>query len=307
MKRVTDVNVIRACIFGHAVGDALGVPVEFSYREALDKAPVTGMRAYGTYNMPAGTWSDDTSMTLCALHSLGKTEFSWDDVMRNFVRWRYYNEFTPAGDTFDVGNTSDTAIMNYSLGFDYDICGRRGERDNGNGSLMRIIPFALYDGYNAEFIETASALTHAHKRSKIACVIYSFVLRGLIEKKDKTAVYDAIEKARAIYKDDAEWSHYSRLDTIADVDRTDIKSSGYVVNTLEAALWSFLTTDSYSDCVLRAVNLGRDTDTVAAVAGGLAGAYYGYDAIPQEWVDTLKNKALIDRLCENAAIAFNII
>lgn len=299
-------DAVKACVLGLAVADALGVPVEFRPRSKLEADPVTGMRAYGTHNMPAGTWSDDTSMTLCALDALAREKFSWECVMENFGRWRYNDEFTATGRLFDIGGTCSTAIHNYAVRhMGIRECGETGANSNGNGSLMRIIPFALYGSCHREnlreLIETGSALTHAHLRSKIACYIYSEILLGLIATGSKESVGTGIGNAKRIYGDTAEWPKYEPLFSLKGRNADSIKSGGYVVDTLEAALWCFETTDSYAGCVLKAVNLGSDTDTVAAVAGGLAGAFYGLDGIPREWKDTLLRRDYIEDMCEKAA------
>ncbi len=299
----------KAVMVGHAIGDALGVPVEFTRREVLDETPVTDMLGYGTYSVPEGAWSDDTSMSLCALESLAKGKIDYDDVMTNFGRWYYRNEFTATGKLFDVGNTCSRAIFNYFIGkVPYNRCGIGNDTSNGNGSLMRIHPFVLYtankgsvDG-NIEVIHTASALTHAHKRSKIGCGIYAFILWELLKNPVRDGIYAGLRKARKYYEGEEELGYYDRLfsESFISTERKDISSSGYVVDSLEAAVWCLLNTDSYKDCVLKAVNLGGDTDTVAAIAGGLAGALYGYGNIPQEWKDTLIRRDMIESLCEKA-------
>lgn len=312
-----DINTIKACIFGHAVADALGVPVEFLTREELRRKPVTDMQGFGTYNVPAGSWSDDTSMTLCALESLTSGKLDLDDIMKNFGKWYYNNEFNPTGITFDVGNTCSCAIDRYfGCGCDAKTCGLADENSNGNGSLMRIIPFVLFaiakgdsENYD-EFLKTiseASALTHAHQRSKIACEIYATVLKFLIENPSKNSVENGID----FYRKQNE-NHSTELEYFKKIDKNilgklsvdEIKSTGYVVDTLEAALWCLLKTDSYKECVLKAVNLGSDTDTVAAVAGGLAGALYGYDAIPKEWLEKLQRREYIEDMCQRAVQAW---
>lgn len=293
---------IKAIILGHAVGDALGVPVEFASREELDSAPVEDMEGFGTYPLPAGCWSDDTTMTLCALESISHGTLDYDDIMRNFGRWYYKDEFTPTGEMFDVGNTCSFAIDNYfAKHIPADKCGLSSPQANGNGSLMRIIPFSLL-GYvlpnmRKTLSENGSALTHAHMRSKIACVIYSEILAKLIEKPSKESVISGIEEALSLYSDEPEAKFYENLAKVGERDRDTIKSTGYVVDTLEAALWCLFNTDSYKDCVLAAVNLGDDTDTVAAIAGGLAGALYGLDNIPKKWLNTLKKRVYIESLC----------
>lgn len=312
----------KAVTVGHAVGDALGVPVEFRTREYLDENPVNDMLGYGTHPVPQGAWSDDTSMSLCALESLSKGIIDYDDIMLNFGKWYYYNKFTATDETFDMGSTCSEAIHRYfKESQPYDKCGLSDEYSNGNGSLMRIHPFTLYlinlnkgkmliDHF--KIISEASALTHAHPRSKVACFIYSCILWELTERPDKASVDNALQNVKLFFahyglspegyaEEYNELKTFQRLfDGIEKLDRASIKSDGYVVNTLEAAIWCLLTTDTYKDCVLKAVNLGDDTDTTAAVAGGLAGALYGYDAIPEEWRNTLLRREYVEDLCEKA-------
>lgn len=305
---------IKAVMLGHAVGDALGVPVEFCERDELDANPVTDLLGYGTYPYPEGCWSDDTSTSLAALDSLASGKLDLDDIMVKFGAWYYYDEYTPTGEMFDVGNTCSYAIDNY---FAYhksvEECGLTGERSNGNGSLMRIHPFVLY-AYAKQMsidewldvIVKASALTHAHDRSKIGCLIYAFVLMSLMQDKGKDGIEGGLKKAKHYLNACAEITPYERIfrSEFAELPRDEIKSGGYVVDTLEAALWCLLTTSNYRDCVLKAVNLGDDTDTIAAIAGGLAGALYGYDAIHTEWLDTLKRRDYIEEMCERASEAW---
>ena len=305
---------IKAVMLGHAVGDALGVPVEFCERDELAAKSVTDMVGYGTYPYPEGCWSDDTSMSLAALDSLASGKLDFDDIMVKFGEWYYDDEYTPTGEMFDVGNTCSYAIDNY---FAYhkpiEECGLTGERSNGNGSLMRIHPFVLY-AYAKQMsidewlgvIVKASALTHAHDRSKIGCLIYTFVLMNLLKDKGKDGIQEGLKKAKHYLNACAEFTTYERIfkNDFAALPRDEIKSSGYVVDTLEAALWCLLTTANYRDCVLKAVNLGDDTDTIAAIAGGLAGALYGYDAIPSEWLEALKRRDYIEGMCERACAAW---
>ena len=312
MNKIKD--KIKAVMLGHAIGDALGVPVEFCERNELVEKPVTDMVGYGTYPYPEGCWSDDTSMSLAALDSLASGKLDFDDIMVKFGEWYYDDEYTPTGEMFDVGNTCSYAIDNY---FAYhkpiEECGLTGEHSNGNGSLMRIHPFVLYAYANQMSVDEwlgvivkASALTHSHDRSKIGCLIYTFVLMSLLKDKGKDGIKDALKKAEHYFSACAEFIPYERIfkSDFAELPRDEIKSSGYVVDTLEAAIWCLLTTENYRDCVLKAVNLGDDTDTVAAVAGGLAGALYGYDAIPKEWLDTLKRRGYIEEMCERSCAAW---
>ncbi|MBQ8689809.1 MAG: ADP-ribosylglycohydrolase family protein [Clostridia bacterium] len=308
------VEKVKSVIFGHAVADALGVPVEFASRGELDNAPVTDMEGFGTYPYPEGCWSDDTSMALAALDSLASNKIDYEDIMIKFGAWYFNDQYTPTGEMFDAGNTCVSAIQNY-FGRHMPAlnCGLSDERSNGNGSLMRIHPFVLFAfakqmpfEQTVELVHSASALTHAHERSKIGCGIYACILMHLLNKADKSVVRKALQQAEAYYADHSEIKHYSNLfrQDFDKTERSQIKSDGYVVDTLEAAIWCLLTTDNYKDCVLKAVNLGDDTDTVAAVAGGLAGALYGYNEIPKGWLLVLKRREYIGRLCERAVFAW---
>ena len=304
---------IKAVVIGHAVADALGVPVEFRSRESLDPAPVTDMMGYGTYPYPAGTWSDDTSMALAALDSLATGKVDFDEVMKNFAKWFYEDDYTPTGKLFDVGGTCARAIERYSEGVAPTMCGLAEASANGNGALMRIHPFVLYayrKGMRTKewerLIFDASALTHRHRRSLIGSGIYTFVLLELLATPEEESVYKGLEKARARYEKEPEAVYYQRIfrDDFAKLPREQIKSSGYVVDTLEAALWCLLTTDSYRECVLKAANLGEDTDTVAAIAGGLAGALYGFSGIDGAWRQTLLRLDYIEQMCDRAYLSW---
>ena len=301
-------------VLGHTVGDALGVPAEFTSRKQLSTAPITDMVGFGTYNLPAGTWSDDSSMAFCTLDSLAKGKVDFDDVMHNFALWVEKQQYTPHGEVFDIGRTCLCAIINHHVhNFHYTECGEKSPYSNGNGSLMRIYPFVLYLATldeKMEIIHTASALTHAHERSKIACGIYAFAMWELLKSANpsvddvKTGLANALD-----YYSNLGWeelSSYTNAFAIAEVlpsenaiDVDNVKSSGYVVDTLEATLFCLLTTQNYCDCVLKAVNLGEDTDTIAAIAGSLAGLLYGVHTIPETWKNALVKKDWIDKLTKD--------
>lgn len=308
-------NKVLSGIMGLCVADALGVPVEFSNRESLRRNPVTDMRGYGTYNMPPGTWSDDTSMTLCLVDSL-INGLDYGDIMSKFLSWADEAKYTPYDEVFDMGIATRKALMRFAQGGEPLKCGGRSEHDNGNGSLMRILPLAffLYSIYGSnvsespkamDIIHNVSSLTHAHKRSQIACGIYISVACMLIDGADLTAsiehgIYNAFEYYKEHDEFTSELTHYERIINVkefSDNSEDYIRSSGYVVDTLEAAIWCLLNTNNYKDCVLKAVNLGEDTDTVAAVAGGLADLYYGYDSIPEQWLSVIAKKDHIEDLC----------
>ena len=301
---------IEAIVFGHAIADALGVPVEFESREELKKAPVKGMLGYGTHYVPAGTWSDDTSMALATLDSLSGG-VNYDDMMEKFCEWKSKAAYTATDEVFDMGISTNTALSRYQNGIPALQCGCDGENDNGNGVLMRIYPVVLYwyyrQSYNQdryqliEFVYDASKLTHSHFRSQMGCGIYAYILASLLDNPSKEGIYNGLKDAWNHFSSyHAEVKHYERLfDTDFDkISEDEIKSTGYVVATLEAAIWCVLNTNSYSECVLKAVNLGSDTDTVAAIAGSLAGAIYGLEDVPMEWRSTLLKTEYIRSLCK---------
>lgn len=308
-------QIIRSAMLGHAIADAMGVPVEFSDRSQRRRDPVTGYRGYGAHDVPAGTWSDDTSMALATLDSLAHG-LDYTDMMERFCDWKLHAAYTATGVVFDMGITTSKALAQYKNGLPALSCGQNGEYDNGNGSLMRIIPAALYCQYAAAdlpldeqlaIIHDVSALTHRHPRSQMGCGIYALILMELCDGRGIAGIQAGIDRAKRYYEANPAFSgeldSYARIlscASITDFAKTpedEIRSGGYVVDTLEAALWCVLNTDNYRDCVLKAVNLGDDTDTVAAVAGGLAGCLYGMEGIPDGWLAGLRKAEDIEALC----------
>lgn len=310
-------NLYLNGMMGLVVGDALGVPVEFTSRKELKENTVEEMRGYGTYPVPKGTWSDDSSMALATLAAL-KDGINLRRIMDNFVAWEQRNEFTPAGEVFDEGNTCSTAIYNYTVSGDVSTCGLTGEDSNGNGSLMRILPMCIYlkylqdesgldDDKALDILHKVSALTHAHMRSKMACGIYYFCVKAVANTKDslsqclQTGIDEAFWHYEKIKESRDELIHFNRIrnvDELRKIPEEQINSGGYVIDSMEASLWCLLNTNSYRECILQAVNLGRDTDTTAAIAGGLAGLYYGYEEIPEEWKKDIIRREWIEEMCK---------
>ena len=294
---------VKDGIIGLVVGDALGVPVEFYRIEDLEKNPVTGMKSYGTYNKPAGTWSDDTSLTIATMASIiNKKCIDYSDIMEEFIEWRKNNKYSQE-ETFDIGITTRNALDSYTPGIN-PLCGMGGEGDNGNGSLMRILPLAFIGNIDYETIENISSLTHRHERSRIACVLYVEIARSMISNSNLTInehVKNASAKIIEYYKDSEELSNFKRI--FDDDYSKGVSGKGYVISTFEAVIYCLENTNNYKDAVLKAVNLGDDTDTVAAICGGLAGIYYGFDEIPIEWISEIRQIETIIDLCEKYEVA----
>lgn len=309
---------IRGSILGLAVGDALGVPVEFTSRAERKARPVTGLEGYGAHCVPSGTWSDDTSLTLALMDSLRKG-YNTGDMMCKFLAWWEQGEYTATGEVFDIGRTTELALRRFRSGTPAERCGGTEERDNGNGALMRILPQVLYElcastdmeeGEHLQRIYEVAALTHGHKRSQLACGIYYFIMKKLLSGAEtlERRVAGGLREAREFYKGKREWSlelrHFERifaLESFARLSEQEIRSGGYVIDTLEAAVWCLLQTSNYKGCVLTAVNLGDDTDTVAAVAGSMAGLWYGENEIPGEWLAGMIRCGWLKQFCRDFA------
>ena len=311
-------NIWLNGIMGVVAGDALGCPIQFESREEVARHPVTGMRGYGTFNLPEGSWTDDSSLTIALLESIRRTgKIDLDDIMDNFMKWLYDGEFTPYGQSYDIGRGTMQAIDRYKKNRKAKKCGGDEEWNNGNGSLMRIMPACIYcnvmetsgmysDRDAIDVIHSVGSLTHAHIRANIACGLYFFMTKWILigEGSLRKRMQEGLTQGFAFYEsylaDKENLHYYDRLRDLTafkDLSTDKIKSTGYVVDALEAAVWSLITTDNFEQALLKAVNLGDDTDTVGAIAGGLAGLYYGYDAIPESWLATIKRREWIEEMC----------
>ena len=300
-------NIYKDVLFGVAIGDALGVPVEFKSRDVILQNPVSDMIGYGTYDLPAGTFSDDSSLTFCLAEALTK-EFSLDTIGNNFVAWLNKNFWTPRGQVFDVGIATSQAITRIQRGCKPELAGGTEVSDNGNGSLMRILPLLTYIKdmpIDERYLITkqVSSITHGHIRSVISCFYYLEFGRQILNGIDKFQVYKNLQTdistyLTRLYIDKNEINFFDRLlkQEIYHITEKDIHTSGYVLHTLEASIWCLMTTSSYKSATLKAVNLGSDTDTTGAVTGGLAGLLYGFDTIPNNWVKLIARKDDIEDL-----------
>ncbi|HEX8326599.1 MAG TPA: ADP-ribosylglycohydrolase family protein [Hymenobacter sp.] len=308
---------IRSALLGLAVGDALGVPVEFTSRQNRQRDPVMGMRAYGTHHQPAGTWSDDASLTFCLAEALAEKLYSVRQLADNCVRWVEEGFWTPQGRVFDIGITTREALNKLKKqGKNASpLVGGKDEMSNGNGALMRILPLAFYhSGHDLQarfqLIREASAITHGHVRSAIASFLYLEMAGHTRQGLAPPAAYarlcaQAPAQLAELSIAEKELAHFQRIlgGELMNLPESAIASSGYVVHTLEAAFWCLLKYDTYAATVLAAVNLGEDTDTTGAVVGGLAGICYGEKAIPAAWLDVLVRRTDIEHLAHRMAQA----
>ena len=299
-------NQYLGAIIGHAVGDAMGFPTEFSKREELLKNPVLEMIDSPDVGQPAGSWSDDTAMEIATIDSfIHKKCFDYKDIMDRWVQWISESEYTPTGVIFDIGRTCLKAIKKYCNGTEPLRCGSTSINENGNGSLMRILPVALYaytrnldDISIQRLTDEMSSLTHANEVSRLGCYIYVRFIICLLKGYTKEEVYKYIQSLDySSYSLDS-INLYTRIlnATIKDQAIDSIKSTGYIVDTLECALWIFMNAMDYKESIIASTNIGGDTDTIGAIVGSMAGIYYGIDSIPSKWLDKLQRKEYLVEL-----------
>ncbi|HPP87336.1 MAG TPA: ADP-ribosylglycohydrolase family protein [bacterium] len=310
-------NQIISAFFGFCVGDAVGLPVRFSKREDLKKNPVLTMREYGEYNVPAGVWSSASSMTFCLTESLCGG-YDLKDIALKFYKWAFENYWTATGLNFDIGRTVLIALARVNELENPTECGLSGDTNCGNNSASRSMPLAFYLANEKDvnkkrkIIYDVSKITHSHTRCLIACDYYVEFLIKLINGAKKEEAYQNVQKYiienyNEEYKDELQF--YKRLvfDDISKAPEDTIKSSAYIVHTLEASIYSFMKNDDYKSAVLYAVNLGGDTDSIAAMTGALAGLYYGVNSISDEWIEQIAQYGKIMELLEKFSKSLNAI
>jgi ADP-ribosyl-[dinitrogen reductase] hydrolase len=276
----------RGALLGLAVGDALGTTIEFQPRDSYQKQ--TEMTGGGPFELQPGQWTDDTSMALALADSLSAHPlFDATDLMDRFLRWRTEGENSCNGRCFDIGMTTAEALSRYCQDGN-PFAGTMDEQSAGNGSLMRLSPVALAALHEPDEVRRIAAkqslTTHGAPQAVEACVWFADLLRRAILGEPKASLlapsaWDGHKDMRSVAA--GKWRGQPRV---------RIHSTGYVIHTLAAALWSVEQTNSFEDAVVLAVNLGDDADTVGAVTGQLAGALYGVSAIPERWLAILARR-----------------
>lgn len=295
------VDRLRGAVWGHLVGDALGAPYEFQLASQIGEVE---FRGGGTHGQPAGTWSDDGALMLALLDSLLSVGFDTQDQGRRALAWADGGAYTPDGDgPFDIGNTTSDSLARIRRGVPAEEAGGTGERDNGNGSLMRILPVALVERELSvdtlvDHAQRASSVTHGHPISQAACALYCLIVRGVLQgEADRREILEASLGALS-----------RRYDVMGDADRRAAlrvieswpgrSGRGYVVDSFWSAWEAFAEADSYRSAVVRAVKYGGDTDTTACISGGLAGAYWGVAGIPAEWLAGMRGTDIVEPLLQ---------
>ena len=302
---MTKQDQLKGAIYGLLVGDAVGVSYEFLLVEQLpayDQIEMLPPNNFAkTYpHIPVGTWSDDGAQALCLLDSLlYKNKMDTEDFMKRICNWYQCGYMAVDFQVFDVGVQTAEAIRNYLSGVPLLQVANNDVLANGNGSLMRVLPLAIWhQGSDIQLIEDAYAqshVTHAHLRSKVCCALYCLWARSILNGLDIAAAWsDAVTKLRAYLKDKPDdleqLEYYIRPDELEKG-----TGSGYVVDCLKSARYALKQT-TYQDVIKTAIAFGRDTDTTACVAGGIAGLYFGFDSIPESWLAQLRAKDLVEPL-----------
>jgi ADP-ribosyl-[dinitrogen reductase] hydrolase len=289
----------RGALLGLAIGDALGAAVEFQPPGTFQ--PVTGYRAGGPHGLDPGEWTDDTSMALALAASMAEVGWDLDDQTKRYVRWWRHGEYSVNGRCFDIGLTTRAALSRFESTRDARSSASRSESASGNGSIMRLAPVPIRFVHlfpdrvpELALLAAESSLpTHASPQCLSACGYLALILTGMMHGVDRAEVlhpsWEPLQELRA-----AQELHPAIEEIAAGSFRRRsppaIAGGGYVVRSLEAALWAFHAAKDFREAVLKAVNLGDDADTTGAVCGQLAGAYWGVDGIPPGWLSDLARR-----------------
>jgi ADP-ribosyl-[dinitrogen reductase] hydrolase len=290
----------RGCLLGLACGDAVGTTVEFKPRGSFP--PVTDMVGGGPFHLNPGEWTDDTSMALCLGSSLVECgSFDATDQMQRYCRWQDDGYWSSNGRCFDIGNTVANALNRFrSSGEPFS--GSTHPKSAGNGSIMRLAPVVMFfapDGAAVQrYAAESSRTTHGCDEAVDACRLFGAMLLRALEGATKEEILAADVETPADGRGLCPSILAIQRGAWRSKQETEIRGTGYVVDSLEAALWCFATTGSFRDAILRATNLGNDADTTAAVCGQIAGAYYGAEGISAEWREKLALREEIEDLAQ---------
>lgn len=273
-------------LIGLAIGDAVGTTLEFETRGNFE--PITDMVGGGPFKLNPGEWTDDTSMALCLAHSLyNQNGFDAVDQMNRYCDWYQNGYMSSTGECFDIGMTVSSALREYlETGDPYS--GPIDEYSSGNGSLMRLAPIPMFFSDLDDCIKYArdsSRTTHGSAECVDSCKLFSSLIFHAYQSDNKPEIFK-----RNTYKPDTESVANISRSQFLEKSYSELTGSGYVIESLESALWCFMNSDSFEECILLAANIGNDADTTAAIAGQIAGAFYGLSNIPAHWVNTLAKK-----------------
>ena len=287
----------RGCLLGLAVGDAMGASVEGMKRNTFPR--ITGYLDHGAWGIPAGAWTDDTSMALALADSIATVGWDLNDQAHRYVDWYRNGKYSSVGECFDIGHVTRAALKNFERDGDARRSGMVRERDSGNGSIMRLAPVPIRyceEDTEERFLERceeSSSVTHSSPACRSACMALGAILSRLIAGHDmETSLRGTLQTCARNLQWQVEvvlMGSYWRMHV------DNVRGTGYVVDSLEAAIWSVYGARDFRDAILRAVNLGDDTDTTGAVSGQMAGARWGESGIPEEWLKGLYRRDMVEK------------
>ena len=300
---------VRDGVIGLAIGEAMGVPTKSCKREDLLEKPVLKMSPKISNGIPKGAWSSGSSLTLATMDAISKSGINYTAMADNFVRWFTTNKFCSINESFNIENTTLKSLVRYTQHMEeaYE-CGSDDYYDNGNGALVRILPIAYYfsthkdtDKNIYETVKKTASITHAHEVSVLGCYIFTRLVMNLLKGNNKYSALNQVKRLDYSMFHKEALDEYSRIlvADISELEIEEIKTTSFIVDTLEAAIWCFLKSDSYKECVIATTNIGGDTDSIGAVAGALAGIFYGYGNIPRSYLEDIRKKEYLIELCEN--------
>ena len=306
---------LRGLLFGMAIGDAMGVPFEFLEAEDLGGETFKEMKGFGTYNQPPGTFSDDTSLTLCTIEAL-INNLSQEETAKLFIKWKNEGYWAVDNEVFDIGNTTRDALEAIEKGIPIYEAAPSNERSCGNGALMRILPLALYCDNKSfdeiyEMVVKFASITHGHIRSHMACFMMVVYVHELFQVDIPNKIHSEYHRVVWAHKSKEIKEYFESHDKFKDeiinfepvlnlwkgVNTTEIENSGYVLHSLNLVMNFFFVYKRYEMNVIGTLRCGGDTDTNACIIGGLSGILYGMRSIPEKWLEALRYREQIEALC----------
>jgi ADP-ribosylglycohydrolase len=300
---------VRDGVIGLAIGDAMGVPTEGNKREILLAKPVVKMLPKISAGIPKGAWSDNTSLSIATIDAISKSGINYTAMGDNYVRWFTTNQFCSINESFGVSNTTLKSLVRYTQRLEeaYE-CGSDDYYDNGNDPLCRCLPLAYYfnvkkdtDKKILEVVKRVCSITHKHEVAVLGCYIYVRFLMYLLKGINKHSALNQVRKLDFSMFNKSSLDEYKRI-LVADINEFDIdeiKNSSFIVDTLEAAIWCFMKSESFKECAIATTNIGGDTPTIGAIAGSLAGIFYGYSNIPKSYLEDLRKRDYLIDISEN--------
>ncbi len=299
---------VKEGIIGCSIGDALACSTKGQNREYLLNNPTLKMLPCIKKGIPKGSWGDSTSLMIATMSAITKKGLDYDYIAENCVSWFTSNRFCSVGESFGIGKTTLKSLVRFTQRQKkaYE-CGEDGFENNGNSSLKMMLPLAYYFTANKasklevyDAVKKTCSITHKHDISVCACYIYVHYIMFILNGNNKFAAIKKLKTIDYSMFSNKVLDYFSRIliGNLSELDIDEINSSSFVVDTLESALWCFIKSENFKDCIIATANIGDDTSTIGALAGALSGIYYGTNKIPSAWYDSLRKKEYLIEISE---------